>query len=62
MNAQELTKVRELRTVYGRMMTNGYSHEHAVEMIVEANKATASDAVITRALWLDPSIPWCDPV
>lgn len=62
MNTQELAKCREIRNAYGRCMTNGYTHEHAVEMLVKAYRAEASDAVLTRAMWLDPSIPDCDPI
>lgn len=62
MNTQELVQTRTIRTAYGRMMTNGYDHEQAAQMLIAAYRAEASDAVLTRALWLDPSIPWCDPV
>ena len=62
MNPRELNQVRTLRTAYGRLMTNGYTHEYATRMLVDAYRSEMSDAVLVRGLWLDPSIPDCDPV
>lgn len=62
MNTQELSQVRTLRAAYGRMMTNGYSHEQAARMLIATYRVEMSDAVLTRGLWLDATTPDCDPV
>lgn len=62
MHAHELAQVRTLREAYGQAMTNGYSHDHAVRMLMEAYRAKMSDAVLARGLWLDSATPWCDAI
>lgn len=62
MTPKELELTRTIRAAYGRMMTNGYTHEHAVEMLIPAYRAEASYAVLARGLWLDPALPLCDPI
>ena len=62
MDAVQIEQTRTVRAAYGRMMTNGYEHEQAVEMLTAAYRGKVSDAALVRGMWLDPSVPDCDPL
>ena len=61
MNIQDITLTRAIRADYQNMLCLGYTHDDAVQKCVAYNPS-ASDSVLTRAMWLDSSIPDCDPL